>query len=501
MRRTAVVVLLGTAGTMLASTPALAGKRPAADTTRPTVAISTPGNGSSVSSSLAVSGTASDNKSLSRVDVQVDGGSWNAATGTTSWSATVSGLAAGSHTVTARATDASGNTSTSAVSVSVASSSDSTTKTSGSDIVLADPAASYQLQLLGRGKAASFGTLSGVLYGETFTSRRAMFFRDSSTGASSYVPLSTSATTDWADAVAALTSSTDLWVLGGGGPVYLQHYMLSGGTVPTSATLVSSRVLGDSDSRTGDLMRLRSGGLVVVWHQQEATSTRALYVAYVSPAGAWQALPALTFMPTSSSKQTLVQHPADDTVWLFSDPDAWAATGAVHLTESSSGLTVDWTNGTYLSKTGLGDVGPEGENPDLAATPDPAAGTIDLAYENATTKLFSTSPFAKGAYVTIARIPASGAPSFLVFPTYVERISGLALSVVGSSLWLSYRPVDPGTLTSDKLYSVKATGGSWTTPLLQGQLASSSQPLTYTPSSPMVAARMADGNVHVFTLA
>jgi len=430
--------------------------------------------------------------------VQVDGGSWSAATGTASWSAAVS-LASGTHTVTARATDTSGNTQTAAVSISVAGSGGTST-TGGSDIVLADPKAAYQLQLTGRGKAAALGSVSGVLYAETFTSHRGMFFRDSATGASSYVPLSTAGTTDWADAVAALTSSTDLWVLGGNGPVYLQHYTLSGGTVPTSSTLVSTRTLGDSDSRTGDLLRLRSGGLVVVWHQQEATTPRALNVDYVSPTGAWQALPALTFMPTSSSKQTLVQHPADDSVWLFNDPDAWAAAGAAHLTESASGLAVDWTDGTYLSKTALGEVGPEGENPDLAAAPDPALGTVDVAYENATTKLFSTSPFAKGAYVSVARIPATGAASFLVFPTYVERISSLALSVVGGSLWLSYRPVDPGTFTADKLYSVKATGGSWGTPVLQGQLASSAQPLSYTPSSPMVTARMADGNVHVFTL-
>ena len=102
--------------------------------------------------------------------------------------------------------------------------------------------------------------------------------------------------------------------------------------------------------------------------------------------------------------------------------------------------------------------------------------------------------------MSVARIPASGPASFQVFPTYVERISGLALSVVGGSLWLSYRPVDASTLTADTLYSVKATSAGWSTPVRQGQLHSAAQPLNYTPSAPVVAARMADGNVHVFNL-
>jgi hypothetical protein len=239
---------------------------------------------------------------------------------------------------------------------------------------------------------------------------------------------------------------------------------------------------------------------VAVWHQQEMSGPRGTFVGYRSPTGVWQVLPALTFMPSASSKQVVVQHPADGSVWLLSDPDAWAATGATHLTEAASGLTVDWTDATYLSKNVLGDVGPEGENPDLAVAPNPTSGTIDVAFQDARTQFFSTDPAVKGAYVTIAHLPATGPATFDVLPTYVERISGLALSVAGGDTWLSYRPVDAATLTWDQLYSSHLTGGTWSPAVRLGRLSSAYQPLTYTSGTPLVAARLSDGAVHVFRL-
>ena len=100
-----------------------------ADTTAPTVAFGAPAAGSTVSGSVAVTGTASDNATVARVDLAVDSGAWQSATGTTSWSWTwnASGAGPGAHTLTARATDASGNTTTTTRSVSVASSSSDTT--------------------------------------------------------------------------------------------------------------------------------------------------------------------------------------------------------------------------------------------------------------------------------------------------------------------------------------------------------------------------------------
>ena len=91
----------------------------------PTVAISSPTNGSSVSGTITVSGTASDTLGVSSVQVQVDGGAFSPASGTTNWSFPLdtSSLSNATHTLTARATNTSGATGTTSVSVNVSNSS------------------------------------------------------------------------------------------------------------------------------------------------------------------------------------------------------------------------------------------------------------------------------------------------------------------------------------------------------------------------------------------
>ncbi len=81
-----------------------------ADIIPPSVSISSPTGGQIFTApGITVSGTASDNAGLSKVEVKLGTGSWQAATGTTSWSKDVT-LASGSNTIYARATDTSGNT-------------------------------------------------------------------------------------------------------------------------------------------------------------------------------------------------------------------------------------------------------------------------------------------------------------------------------------------------------------------------------------------------------
>ena len=127
--RAVTALALGLPLSMLAVSPSFAAGKGKADTTPPSVAITTPGSGTSTSSSLTVAGSASDNKALASVSVSLDGGSWVTASGTTSWSRAVSGLAAGSHTAAARAVDAAGNSSTSSVSFTVSTTTTSTTTT------------------------------------------------------------------------------------------------------------------------------------------------------------------------------------------------------------------------------------------------------------------------------------------------------------------------------------------------------------------------------------
>jgi peptidoglycan/xylan/chitin deacetylase (PgdA/CDA1 family) len=90
------------------------------DGTAPAVALTAPSAGATVSGSVALSATASDNVAVDHVDFLVDGGS----VGTTAvspytvnWDSTT--VADGVHTISARAVDSAGNAATSTVSVNV----------------------------------------------------------------------------------------------------------------------------------------------------------------------------------------------------------------------------------------------------------------------------------------------------------------------------------------------------------------------------------------------
>jgi hypothetical protein len=79
------------------------------DETDPVVSITSPANGSVVGiSSVSLTGTASDNKELEKIQVKTGAGDWEDATGTSSWSASVT-LFEGDNVVRARALDAAGN--------------------------------------------------------------------------------------------------------------------------------------------------------------------------------------------------------------------------------------------------------------------------------------------------------------------------------------------------------------------------------------------------------
>jgi regulation of enolase protein 1 (concanavalin A-like superfamily) len=87
----------------------------------PTVAIAAPAAGATVSGSVTIRGTSSDNAGVAKVEVRVDAGAYALATGTTSWTTTLnsSSVSDGAHTLTARATDTGGLTTTTSISVTV----------------------------------------------------------------------------------------------------------------------------------------------------------------------------------------------------------------------------------------------------------------------------------------------------------------------------------------------------------------------------------------------
>ncbi len=115
------------------STEASAQPTPAPDTVLPTVSIASPLEGATLTTtSVTITGSASDNVEVAKVELSLDGTTWTAATGTTSWSATLT-LAEGANTITVRATDTSGNVATQALHVTVATSGGAPTGPSGAE--------------------------------------------------------------------------------------------------------------------------------------------------------------------------------------------------------------------------------------------------------------------------------------------------------------------------------------------------------------------------------
>ena len=111
--------------TAVATVSATVSNAPPPDTTPPQVAIVAPAAQSTLFGSVAVSGTASDDVQVTKVELSVDGGAYQLAQGTASWSYTLdtTGLGDGSHTLAARATDSSGNVATISETVGVQNSS------------------------------------------------------------------------------------------------------------------------------------------------------------------------------------------------------------------------------------------------------------------------------------------------------------------------------------------------------------------------------------------
>jgi len=85
----------------------------------PTISIVSPGDGTEVGQpTFTVSGTATDDVAIEKVEISIDGTTWTICSGTASWSAEVT-LEVGSNTITARVTDTYGSTHDAVVSVSV----------------------------------------------------------------------------------------------------------------------------------------------------------------------------------------------------------------------------------------------------------------------------------------------------------------------------------------------------------------------------------------------
>ncbi len=93
---------------------------PEPDTTPPTVSITAPNDGATVSGTVTITASASDNVGVTKVACKIDDGSWTDDTSSPySWSWDTTSYSDGSHTITCRAYDAAGNTADDSITVTV----------------------------------------------------------------------------------------------------------------------------------------------------------------------------------------------------------------------------------------------------------------------------------------------------------------------------------------------------------------------------------------------
>lgn len=398
------------------------------------------------------------------------------------------------------------------------------------DTVITNPTADA-LFPWGDGKAAAFDDLFALPYRTSFSADW-LYLRDRA-GNLSHVRLPDLFDyNDRANAEYVLSSRTDLWIWSGVlGRSTLRHYHLSGdGILPDQATLVSALPIGDHDTRPGGLIRLASGALAGMWYEHTYFDDRHIDLGflYVSPAGELSTLYPVrgdgNWGSPVMSEMTLVQHPADGSIWTFYKRDSYHELSAARLIEEAGRLRLDWLNPGFISKADGGN-SPEGEYPYIIAAPDPQRNTIRLAYQNTQYNflyiadaqgnyingscgdpgpgVLEVNLFAKGAYVSVAEIAANGAKSFTVFPTYIERAWYFGLSV-SDGIWLFYQQIgcQNTTFASLRAGPVYAShfNGAWSAPIPVGEISASkdyyASTILYDVGRPEFVMRLSDDLVH-----
>ncbi len=331
------------------------------------------------------------------------------------------------------------------------------------------------------------------------------------------------------------TSATELWALsftpgslaGGGGNMAVSQYRLNGSPIPSSATLLSIKSLGDSGSFPKAMIRLKSGGLMLAWNEDytlKSDDSVDAGFAYRSPAGAWTVkFPVNIPNPYGGnitwSRMSMAQHPADDSIWVFDKRDSFHQLIALHFTEASGSFVLNWIQNGFISQLEDGANGNQTEFPFLSAVADPTRNAILLAYETDQARLVfydaalgMSGVFLKEATATIAEIRADGAKTFIPFPAYMERDSQFGFSVLSDgTLWLAYQPINHQSLSFNEVYASSYFNNAWNAPVLVGfnydnytahDGSGHGDPgsFTYRTDQPQVAFRTSDVKVHAFSL-
>lgn len=341
---------------------------------------------------------------------------------------------------------------------------------------------------------ATYGSLTALIYAKknqtTLTLDTWLDLHDTSTGQTSTFLLHAFPGYWQTETDYVLTSATELWTLSFdstyGGHVLASQYRLNGSPA-TSATLLSTKPLGDGNSYPKSMILLKSGALMMAWNEEEngyTTPDGSLNTgfAYHSSTGNWTVnFPLNVPNPYGGNiprkQMALAQHPTDASIWVFAKRDSFCNINALHFTETTSGFVVDWINTSYITVTNDGNNGPEGEFPFLAAAADPSRNAILLAYQSHPYQIVFIDPlfqimnaiFLKESYATVAQISSTGGKSFIPFPAPFERAVQFGFSVLSDgTIWLTYQPIDQTALTWNQVYASQYSNNVWSAPSLVG---------------------------------
>jgi Bacterial Ig domain len=387
------------------------------------------------------------------------------------------------------------------------------------------------------GKAiATWGSRTAYLYLKwttTSTLDTWLYIKDSDTGQTSSFLLHKYPGYYIAETDYVFTSATELFTVArdsGAGKVLVSQYTLNGSPIPTSATLVSTQLFGDSHSTPRSMIRLQSGALMMAWNEADSNYFLTDFVAgfaYRSPTGNWAfQFPVTVTNPfggnSTMTQMAMAQHPTDGSIWAFAKRDAFHQIIALHFTESGGNITLDWTKPDYIAQSTSSPVpnndginGPETEFPFLSAIADSTRSAILLAYQRNEYQILFTdyasgSGALKEATAAIAQIASDGSKTFIGFPTYMERQQQFGFSVLADgTLWLAYHPINHQTFTWNEVYASKYQNGVWSTPAHVGfnynyynSIGPYRNPglLAYRTDQPEAAFRTPDQKIHTIDL-
>ncbi len=329
------------------------------------------------------------------------------------------------------------------------------------------------VRLVNRVKLAESGGVAMLQYYEKGNGEQGLYFSDRSSSTHVFLPEFKGIQSDRVDfrgtrfdqAEHVLTTLDDVWIfseaatdvidtrLGYMSPVLISHYALNGSFLPTSAFPLSSMTFGDDHSRTGAFIGLRSGGMIASWYQSYVVNPHddrrlEIGIAYRDPRGHWSTLFPIEVDGTAGggipqSRQALVQHPADGSIWLFNKRDSYHSMEMVHMIEMEAGIAVNWIDPLFINEMEHREDSVEAEFPGIVAIPDPVRKVIVLAYGDNRFEMTTCGGtcFRKVTHVTVVIITADGTPFFETHSSFtIERTTRFGMALDGDTLWFAYKP-------------------------------------------------------------